>query len=159
MMIRLIHAMLVVAAATTLAACGQNGTSGSDELRVSGAWSRATAPGQDVGGAFVTIRGGKSPDRLIGGSTPIAQSVEIHSMRMDGSVMRMRRQPALAVAAGASVKLGPGGTHVMLRGLKSPLTQGSSFPLTLEFETAGKKQVEVSVYAIGSSGPKDGDND
>lgn len=144
--------------ATALAACQPSPAEGpAPELR--DAWARATAPGQDAGGAFLSIEGGSEEDRLIGGSTPVARSVEIHAMQMDGEVMRMRRQDAVPVPAGAPVKLEPGGLHLMLMGLDAPLKQGAAFPLTLDFEKAGRKQVEVKVLAITSTGPRDGSDD
>ena len=141
------------AIATALAAC-QPASTKAPALEVNEAWARATAPGQDAGGAFLTIEGGSEADRLVGGSTPVARSVEIHAMQMDGQVMRMRRQAAVPVPAGESVKLEPGGLHLMLMGLDAPLKQGSAFPLTLDFEKAGRKQVDVKVLPIGSTGPQ-----
>ena len=140
-----------------LAACD---SSPKAEVEVSRAWARATAPGQETGGVFLTIRNrGGSSDRLVGGSSSAAQSVEIHTMSMDGAVMRMRRQQAVDIPARGSVELAPGGTHLMLVGLKAPLNQGKSVPVSLEFEKAGLKTVEVRVRAISSTGPRDDDND
>ncbi len=130
------------------------------EVEVSRAWARAAAAGQETGGVFLTIRNrGGSSDRLVGGSSPAAQSVEIHTMSMDGAVMRMRRQQAVDIPAGTSVELAPGGTHLMLVGLKAPLNQGKTIPVSLAFEKAGLKHIEVRVRAIGSTGPRDDDND
>ena len=155
MMIRSFRWTMLVAAAACPTACQQDGPGAQARLELGHAWARATAPGQDAGGGFLTIRGGGSADRLVGGSTPVARSVEFHAMEMDGKVMRMRRQAAVAVPAGASVKLAPGGLHLMLVGLEAPLRQGTAFPLTLEFEKAGPKQVEVKVLAITSTGPRE----
>lgn len=126
----------------------------SAKLALSQAWARATAPGQDSGGVFLTIRNdGRQPDRLVGGSTPAASAVQIHSMHMDADVMRMRRQDAMAIAPGTAAELQPGGTHLMLVGLKAPLAAGTSFPLTLDFAASGRKQVRVAVRPIGATGP------
>ena len=127
------------------------------QIEAGDAWARATAPGQETGGVFLSLRnGGGVEDRLIAATTPVARSVEIHSMTMEGEIMRMRRQPDVGIAAASSVKLGPGGTHLMLMGLGSPLMAGTSFPLTLQFANAGQQQVEVRVRPIGSTGPRDG---
>ena len=104
---------------------------------------------------FLTIRGGGAPDRLTGGSTDAARSVEFHTMRMDGAVMRMRRQAAIDIPADGTVKLQPGGTHVMLVGLDAPLTVGKSFALRLDFAEARRKEVTVKVLPIGASGLRD----
>ena len=146
--------LILAAAAAVVSSCQPSGTAG-ENLVPGQAWARATAPGQDTGGVFLTIRnGGHEPDRLVGGSTPAADAVEIHSMNMDGDVMRMRRQDAVAIAPGSAAELQPGGTHLMLVGLKAPLAAGSSFPLTLDFAAAGRKHVKVAVRPIGATGPR-----
>ena len=152
---RLGWAILSVAAAASLSACQPSATS-RGSLETSGAWARATAPGQEVGAVYLKIRNdGAESDRLVGGSTPAARSVEIHSMRMDGPVMRMRRQEVLDVPAGGTADLDPGGTHLMLAGLKAPLVAGETVPLALDFAKAGRKDIRVRVRPIGSSGPRD----
>ena len=158
MAIRSAYALLPVV--TLLAACGPSPQSATAEVEISRPWARATAAGLETGGVFLTIRNrGGSSDRLVGGSSPAAQSVEIHAMSMDGAVMRMRQQQAVDIPAATSVELAPGGTHLMLVGLKAPLNQGKTVPVSLEFEKAGRKTVEVRVRAIGSTGPRDDDND
>ena len=147
--------ILGVAAATLLAACDLVGTSGGT-IEANRAWGRATAPGQEVGAVYMTIRNESGEnDRLVGGSTPAARAVEIHAMRMDGAIMRMRPQDGLDVPAGGTAQLEPGGTHLMLVGLKAPLRAGQTIPLTLDFANAGRKQVRVKVRPIGSAGPTD----
>jgi copper(I)-binding protein len=94
-------------------------------------------------------------DRLVGGATPVAASVEIHTMHMDGAVMRMRRQDGVDVPVDGALKLEPGGTHLMLMGLKAPLAAGRTFDLALDFAGAGRKEVRVKVLPIGATGPRD----
>jgi hypothetical protein len=74
-------------------------------------------------------------------------------MTMEGSVMKMRPLAGVDVPANQPVALKPGGTHIMLEGLNEPLQAGKSFPLTLTFEKAGEKQVEVAVEKAGATGP------
>lgn len=111
---------------------------------VSDAWVRATVPAQKTGGAYLTLR---SPDaaRVVKSSSPLAASVEIHTMQMNGSVMSMREVPAIELPAGQAV----GNFHIMLMGLKKPLKEGDKVPLSLVIERAGGKretlQVEVAV--------------
>ena len=144
------------AAMGLLSAC-QPAANGGGTLEASGAWARATAPGQPVGAVYLTVRNGTSADdRLVGGSTPAARAVEIHTMRMDEEIMRMRRQDGLDIPAGGSAELGPGGTHLMLVGLKAPLTAGATVPLSLDFAKAGRKDVVATVEPIGASGPARG---
>ena len=119
-------------------------------------WARATAPGQPIGGGYLTLDNqGKSGDRLLGASTAVAARVELHSMTMDGDVMRMRALDAIDLPAGRSVALKPGGTHLMLVGLKAPLKAGEKFPLKLRFEKAGEVEVVVNVEgaAAGATAP------
>lgn len=121
---------------------------------VDGAWARPTVQGQAVGGAYLRITGGTTSDRLLGASArTVAKTVELHTMQMDGSVMRMRQVDAIAVPAGAVVKLEPGGFHLMLVGLAQPLKPGDSFPLTLQFEKAGALEVAMKVNAAAQEAP------
>jgi copper(I)-binding protein len=112
---------------------------------VQDAWARPTVQGQTVGGGYFRIDGGPTNDRLLGATTDIAQSVELHTMRMDGDVMRMRQLDSVEVPAKQTVEFKPGGMHVMLIGLKTPLKVGNVFPMTLRFEKAGPVSVNVRV--------------
>lgn len=120
------------------------------DLSIADPSTRQTAPGQSNGGGFMTIaNGGKGADRLIGGLSPAAAKVEIHTMSMDGGVMRMRPvKNGLAIPAGGKLELKPGGYHIMLIGLKSPLERGKLVPLTLKFEKAGATTVNLKVESI-----------
>jgi copper(I)-binding protein len=122
------------------------------QVKAEGAWARPTAAGQQGGGGFVTLTSAAG-DRLVGGSTPAADRVELHAMTMKGDVMEMRQLPAIDLPAGRAVKLEPGGLHVMFLGLKQPLAAGSKLPVTLKFEKAGDVtvQFEVSVRRPASS--------
>jgi copper(I)-binding protein len=138
------------------AAAGQQ-TAGQNQgpIRIEGAWARATPPGGKVGGAFITLLNtGDVPDRLVSASSAIAERVELHTHIMNGNVMRMREvEGGIPLPPGETVKLQPGGFHIMLLGLNQGLAAGSRFPLTVTFEKAGSLQVDVPVEAIGSMGP------
>jgi copper(I)-binding protein len=122
------------------------------ELSIGHPYARATAPGQPVGGAYLSIsNAGSTGDKLLSASAEVARSVELHEMKMDGDVMRMREIPAIEVPAGKAVELKPGGLHFMLMGLKTPLKQGDKFPLKLKFEKAGEVTVTVNVEGPGAS--------
>jgi periplasmic copper chaperone A len=116
----------------------------SAQVSVSDAWVRATVPAQRASGAFMTLRSAQ-PARLISASSPVAGVVEIHEMKMEGDTMRMRAIDALALPAGQSVELAPGGYHVMLMELKQTLKEGDTVPLSLTIEAEGKRStVEVA---------------
>ena len=121
-------------------------------------WSRATPGGAKIAGGFLTIENkGAAPDRLISGSGDIVGKVEIHEMAMNNGVMTMRPlDKGLAIEPGKTVKLAPGGYHLMLMDLKQPLKQGDKVPLTLEFEKAGKVAVSLDVQGVGAQTPAGG---
>lgn len=122
------------------------------DLRIGHPWSRAASANTN-GAGFMTIRNtGAQSDRLVSASTPIARTVELHTHIRDGEVMRMRPVNDIPVPAGQTVRLRPGGLHVMLIGLTEPLRQGSEVPLTLRFERAGEVQVMLAIEAAGARG-------
>jgi periplasmic copper chaperone A len=125
------------------------------DLVITQAWSRATPGGAKIGGGYLTIENkGSAPDRLIGGSADIAGNVQVHEMAMNNGVMTMRPlDKGLAIEPGKTVKLAPGGYHLMLMDLKSPLKQGDKLPVTLEFEKAGKVKLTFDVQGIGAQAP------
>ena len=128
------------------------------DLVISQAWSRATPSGAKTGGGYLTIENrGSAPDRLIGGMADVAGKVQVHEMSMDNGVMKMRPvDNGLAIDPGKTVKLAPGGYHLMMTDLKAPLKQGDKVPVTLEFEKAGKVTVSLDVKGVGAQGPGSG---
>ena len=124
-------------------------------LEIGHPWARATPPSAPAGGGFFTVTNtGSTPDRLISVRSPAADIVQIHEMKMDGSVMRMREvEKGLEIPAGKSVTLAPGGYHLMMMGLKGPLKQGTQVPVTLVFEKAGAVDVELNVEGLGATQP------
>jgi periplasmic copper chaperone A len=122
------------------------------ELRIGHPYARSTAPGQPAGGAYLSIsNAGAAGDKLVSATADVAKSVELHEMKMEGDVMRMREVSAVDVPAGKAVELKPGGLHIMLMGLKAPLKEGEKFPLKLKFEKAGEVTVTVNVEGPGAS--------
>ena len=123
-------------------------------IRIEAPWIRATPAGAQVAGGYMKIENtGKEADRLVGGSTGIAGKFEVHEMKMSGNVMKMRElDKGLEVPPGKSVELKPGSYHVMLTDLKQNLKQGDKVKGTLQFEKAGKVEVEYSVRGMGSTG-------
>jgi len=120
-------------------------------------WARATPPGAEVAGGYMTIKNsGAEPDRLIGVEVDIAGRAELHEMTMVDGVMKMRPlENGVEVPAGGSVALKPGGYHVMLLDLKGPLKEGEMIPGSLTFEKAGKVDVTFAVAPIGAAEPEE----
>ena len=114
-------------------ACAEEVKAG--DLVITQAWARATPSGAKIGGGYLTIENkGSSADRLIGGSADVAGKVEVHEMATKNGVMTMRPlDNGLTIEPGKTVKLAPGGYHLMMFDLKSPLKQGDKVPVTLEF--------------------------
>jgi hypothetical protein len=138
--------LLAAASLATPAAHAQSVT-------VEQAWARATAPHASAAAVYVTITAGMA-DRLIGGSTPIAATVQVHDTVMDNGVMRMMPVPGgLLLPKGSKVTLAPGGYHLMLMTVKQQLQPGERFPLTLHFAYEPAVSVTVVVAAAGASAP------
>jgi copper(I)-binding protein len=117
-------------------------------LKIDHPWARPSMG--KTGAAYFTIENsGASDDALTAVEAGVADKVQIHDTTMEGNVMRMRKLDALALPAGQTVKVAPGGIHIMLIGLKAPLTKGETFPMRLVFEKAGAIDVSVSVETPG----------
>ncbi len=144
--LRLVLAWATLLACSTLAAAA-------DAPTVTQAWARATAPGVDVGAAYMTLQGGAQADELVSASTARASMVHLHTVEDSGGVAKMRAVEGVPVPAGQRVVLAPKGTHVMLMGLTKPLVAGETFPLELHFAKAGDLTVEVAVRAAGTDSP------
>lgn len=121
------------------------------DVEVTGAWARATAPGQSSAAAYAVVenRGGQ-PDRLTGAATDRTAMAMIHENRHVDGIARMRMVDQLEIPARGRLELKPGGTHIMIEGLKAPLGAGDSFELRLRFEASGEKTVPVTVVAAGA---------
>ncbi len=123
-------------------------------LQISSPWARATPKGAQIGGGYLRITNtGTTPDRLTGGSTAVASRLEVHEMSMSGGTMKMRQlSNGLEIKPGETVELKPGGLHIMFVQLKQQLQQGQHFKATLEFEKAGKVDVDFDIAGIGAKG-------
>jgi copper(I)-binding protein len=150
--------ILACAALLMLAAPARAEDVKAGDLVITQAWSRATPNGAKIGGGYLTIvNTGSAPDKLVGVSADIAGKIEVHEMAMNDGVMKMRPlDQGLAIEPGKTVKLAPGGYHLMMMDLKNPLKQGDKVPVTLQFEKAGKVQVTLDVQAVGAPGPSAG---
>ncbi|MFG6449448.1 copper chaperone PCu(A)C [Roseateles sp. BYS180W] len=137
MIAKYLSAALVLVAASTSSVWAQ--------VQVSDAWARGTVPQQKASGVFLQLQS-PSATRLVAARSPSANSVEIHEMTMEDSVMKMRQLPnGLELPAGQRVALKPGGLHIMLMGLKGQLVAGQELPLTLVFQDAAGARTELEL--------------
>jgi copper(I)-binding protein len=140
--------LVTVLAAFALGTAAAHGASVGD-VEITHPFATPSLPGSSVGAAyFATLENtGTKPDRLLHAATPRAASVELHTMSIDAQgVMRMREVDAIEIAPKAAIWMRPGmGYHLMLVGLKRPLKEGETFPMSLQFERAGKVEIKVVV--------------
>jgi periplasmic copper chaperone A len=152
---RLVAVLLTLLAAVSPFSGASGESSGIGGIHIVRPWTRATPKGATVAGGYMTISNkGSEPDRLVGGSVAVAARFEVHSMVMAQGIAKMRPiEGGLEIKAGETVELKPGSTHVMLMGLKQPLHTGQRVKATLEFEKAGKVDIELAVEPLGAQSP------
>ena len=141
--------ILAIAAAVLFAAPAWADSSG---IKIDQVWARATPGAAKTAAIYLTITNtGTAPDALEGAaSTPVAAHADLHEEKMANGVMEMRPVKSLTIEPGKSIVLQPNGYHIMLTGLKGPLKEGQTVPLTLTFEHAGKEAVTASVAKVGA---------
>jgi copper(I)-binding protein len=145
--------LIAASALVVTAASAQDYKLGS--LEISQPWTRATPSTAKAGGGFLTITNkGTTPDRLVAVRSAVSDKAEIHEMKMEGNVMRMRElAKGLEIPPGATVELKPGGYHIMFMELKAPMAKDAKVPVTLVFEKAGSIDVDLQVQAMGAQSP------
>lgn len=111
---------------------------------VEGGWVRASVAGQQSTGAFMRITVNE-PTKLVGASSPVAGIAEVHEMKMEGDVMRMRPAGPVDLPVGRAFELKPGGYHLMLQDLKAPVAAGSKVPVTLVFRNAQGLEMKMAL--------------
>lgn len=120
-------------------------------LSVDHVWARASAGPAKSGVTYLMISNeGETTDRLVKIETPVAMKASLHAHVVENGIMKMGPIKAIEVSPGAPVMLKPGGTHIMLMGLKAPLKEGQMFPMTLTFAKAGRVNVKVMVHGPGA---------
>ncbi|WP_114636632.1 copper chaperone PCu(A)C [Polynucleobacter necessarius] len=150
---KLLKVLLVVVGLTLfggVCAQGITKTVTTNTIKIENAYTRATAPGQQVAGGFMKIQNPGAADQLISASSPVAGEVQLHEMAMEGNVMKMHQLKDIPVPAGGSVELKPGGLHLMFMNIKAPLTAGETVPVKLKFAKAGEVEVKMPVNAMGA---------
>ena len=123
--------------------------------KVEAAWARPTVAGQAGGGGFVTIKGGASGDKLLSASAGVSKVVELHTMEMDGNVMRMRPVEFIEVPAGQTVELKPGGLHIMFMGLTQTLKDNPKVRVLANTGEPGRKALLAGVPSFHELGLRD----
>lgn len=143
----------ILLAALLLASCSKGGP---PDVRISDAWARETISGQTSTAAYMILKNeGAGDDRLVSVSAQPPAMAMLHSSESSDAVARMRPlDSGLAVPAGAAIELKPGGTHVMVTGLRAPLNVGDTLKLTMRFEKSGEQPVSVRVTPAFGPGPR-----
>ena len=143
----------ILLAALLLASCSKGGP---PDVRISDAWARETVSGQTSTAAYMILKNeGAGDDRLVSVSAEAPAMAMLHSSESSDAIARMRPlDSGLAAPAGATIELKPGGTHVMVMGLRAPLNVGDRLKLTMRFEKSGERPVEVRVTPAFGPGPR-----
>jgi periplasmic copper chaperone A len=123
----------------------------SAQVEIEQPWMRATAPGAETAAGYMTLRNKSSqPDRLVGGSSPVAGRLQTHVHIKDGDIVRMREVKGYDIPAKGTFELKPGDAHLMLVELKRPLKGGEKIPVVLKFEKSGELKVDFEVRPLAS---------
>jgi periplasmic copper chaperone A len=152
--------LLVALALASLATAASANDYKIGALEIQRPWARATPKGARTAAGYVAIKNtGTARDRLTGGSLAGAGGAQVHEMRMDGGVMKMRPMPdGIEIRPGETVELKPGGFHLMFTDLKARLVKGQSVKGTLTFANAGTVDVEFAIQAMGATGGSGADH-
>jgi periplasmic copper chaperone A len=115
-----------------------------------GAWVREAPAGRKASAIFLTaVNAGGAARSIVGGSTDVSDTLELHEMKRDGGMMRMSPVPSIAVPANGQTELRPGGLHLMLFGLRKPLAVGDSVHVTLTLDNGARVMFTAPVRAMG----------
>jgi copper(I)-binding protein len=140
--------------ATGATAHNHGGEAHTGGIVISQPYARATMPGAKVAAAYMQLRNtGKAPITLVSAASPVCDKVELHTMSMEGGIMRMRElQNGVTIPPGGTISFVPGGMHLMLMGLRQQLTPGTAVAVTLNFSGAPSQTLQFPVQAMGNSG-------
>jgi copper(I)-binding protein len=145
-MIRARRNLIVTLFALAATACGP---AAREPVVVDDAWANATPVGASVAAVYLQITASEA-DTLLSATTTVADQIEMHTSSEENGMMRMRPLPSAPLEPGKPFIFGPMGAHFMLMGLRQPLQAGLRFPMTLQFEHAGERTVQVQVVEPGS---------
>lgn len=150
---KLLRSMMVLASLLSFSAMANHEVQIGD-LKLEKPYARATVPSQKMSGGFVKIENKGGADKLLSASSPVSKTMELHTMSMDGNVMKMREVKAIDIPAKGNVELKPGGLHLMFIDLNKQLKAGDVVPIKLKFEKAG--EVEVKFHVMDNKPPAHG---
>lgn len=126
------------------------------DIQINHPWTHASPAGASASPVYMTITTvSDTPDRLLGASSPVADHAEIHNHIQSENTMGMEVLPSLELAKGKPIEFSPHGLRMVLIGLRAPLEEYDSFPITLQFERAGPKTIEVTVEEPGAAEPEE----
>lgn len=117
-----------------------------DDIKVEGAWTRASAPGQEQAMVYMSISSVQNAT-IVGASSKASKTTEMHHMEHKNGMMRMYEVKTISLPANERMNMNLHGYHLVLAGLKAPLKAGETVPLTLDIEMADKRMVKVEVQA------------
>ena len=132
--------------ALSLLACSPANERSPDIVLADG-WAREIAPGQSAAAVYLAIiNRGEGGDRLVAATSPAASSATLHASASAGGVARMRPiEDGVAVPARSRIELKPGGTHIMLGGLKHDLEAGETIGINLRFDRSGQRSIAIRI--------------
>lgn len=144
----------LVLVAMLVVACGGGAAGPATDVTIEEAWARPSPMAEGMGAGYVRLTAVGGDDKLLSATANVSEVVELHEMAMDGDVMRMRpvEEGYIALPAGETVSLEPGGLHIMFINLNQQLVPGESFDVTLEFEHAGTRTVTLEVRDMDAGG-------
>jgi copper(I)-binding protein len=150
---KLLRSMMVLASLLSFSAMANHEVKVGD-LKLEKPYARATVPSQKMSGGFVKIENKGGADKLLSASSPVSKTMELHTMSMEGNVMKMREVKSIDIPAKGNVELKPGGLHLMFIDLNKQLKAGDVVPIKLKFEKAG--EVEVKFHVMDNKPPAHG---
>jgi len=142
----MLRSVFALTTAVLLAAAAQAHQFSVGNLVINHPWARPTASGMPTGAAYLSITNhGARKDTLIGAQTPAAIRVEFHRTSFEAGMAKMRPASTLVIEPGETLTAGPGGLHLMLVDLRTPLVNGATVPLVLTFKDAGEVTVQLKI--------------
>ena len=149
---KLFNTLLLASVLVTTSVIADNDEIKLGSLKIEDAKARATVPAQKMSGGFMKIENKGGADKLLAASSSVSKTMELHTMSMEGNVMKMREIKAIEIPANGKVELKSGGLHLMFIDLKEQLKPGSTIKVKLKFEKAGEVEVPVKVMGHPAHG-------
>lgn len=149
---KLFNTLLLASVLVTTSVIADNDEIKLGSLKIEDAKARATVPAQKMSGGFMKIENKGGADKLLAASSSVSKTMELHTMSMEGNVMKMREIKAIEIPANGKVELKSGGLHLMFIDLKEQLKPGSTIKVKLKFQKAGEVEVPFKVMGHPAHG-------